>query len=151
MMPTTTSNSIRVKPRSLSSHGRCPRENDLSSVPDSIAEPARSEEAGWPADEGSDRTEIPPGVDDDGYFCAGITGALVGSRSARRTRTLDSGGDLVILLLSLGLGGAGTGDRPLRLGRLLPHGRLVVFPATGQPQEARSQQSRAAIRCVNAS
>jgi hypothetical protein len=74
---------------------------------------------------------------------AWITGALVRSRSATRTRPLYSRGDLVILFLSLGLGGARPGDCSLRLGRLLFDGRLVVFPATGQPQEAKAQQSKA--------
>ena len=60
-----------------------------------------------------------------------------------RTRPLYSRGDLVILFLSLGLGGARTGDCSLRLGRLLLDGRLVVFRATGQPQEAKAQQSKA--------
>jgi hypothetical protein len=68
---------------------------------------------------------------------------LVRSRSATRTRPLYSRGDLVILFLSLGLGAARTGDCSLRLGRLLVDGRLVVFTATGQPQEAKAQQSKA--------
>ena len=74
---------------------------------------------------------------------ARITGALVRSRSATHTRPLHSRGDLVILVLSLGLGGARTGDCSLRLGRLRLDGRLVVFRATGQPQEAKAQQSKA--------
>ena len=98
-----------------SSHGLCPQEND-----------------GHPP---SDRQRL--------LLRARITGALVRSRSATRTRPLYSRGDLVILFLSLGLGGARTGDCSLRLGRLLLDGRLVVFPATGQPQEAKAQQSKA--------
>jgi hypothetical protein len=47
------------------------------------------------------------------------------------------------LFQGLGLGGARTGDRPLRIGRLRLDERLVVFRATGQPQEANAQQSKA--------
>ena len=84
-----------------------------------------------------------PTVDDSGSVTwARITGALVRSRSVR-VPAPGLRGDLVILFLSLGLGGARTGDGSLRLGRLLLDGRLVVFPATGQPQEAKAQQSKA--------
>src|SRR5271169_558477 len=72
-----------------------------------------------------------------------ITGALVRSRSATRTRPLYSRRDLEIRFLSLGLGGARPGDCSLRLGRLLPDGRLVVFTAPGQPQEGKAQQCKA--------
>src|SRR5262249_53073224 len=85
---------------------------------------------------GSDRQRLP-------HLRAGITFALVRSRSARRARPLNPGGDLVILFLSLGLSGARTGDCPLRPGRLLLDGGLVVFPAAGRPQEAIAQQSDA--------
>jgi hypothetical protein len=60
-----------------------------------------------------------------------------------RTHPPYSIGDPVILFLSLGPGAASTGDRFFRPGRLLVDGRLVVFPATGQPQEAKAQQSKA--------
>jgi len=117
----------------------------FSSASDRTSRISSSRDAKWQTDEcsnptvghssRSDRQRLP--------LRARITGALVRSRSATRTRPLYSRGDLVILFLSLGLGAARTGDCSLRLGRLLVDGRLVVFTATGQPQEAKAQQSKA--------
>jgi len=115
------------------------------SVSDRTSRISSSRDARWRRDEcsnptvghssRSDRQRLPPR--------ARITLPLVRSRSATRTGPLYSRGDLEILFLSLGLGGARTGDCSLRLGRLLVDGRLVVFPATGRPQEAKAQQSKA--------
>jgi hypothetical protein len=117
----------------------------FSSASDRTSRISSSRDARWQRDEcsnptvehssRSDRQRLPPR--------ARITGASVRSRSANRTRPLYSRGDLEILFLSLGLGTARTGDCTLRPGRLLFDGRLVVFPATGQPQEAKAQQSKA--------
>jgi hypothetical protein len=73
--------------------------------------------------------------------------ASIRSRSASGTHPLYSRGDLVILFLRLGLGGARPRDCSFHLGRLLFDGRLVVFLATGQPQEAKAQQSKAQSTC----
>src|SRR5262249_10828827 len=67
---------------------------------------------------------------------AGITRALVGPGSTLRARAFHSGGNLVILLLSLSLCGARTRYCPFRLGRLLLDSRFVVFRATSQRQQA---------------
>src|SRR5271166_5453334 len=116
MMPITTSNSIKVKARSLR-------------VMVCALNPAVGHSS-W-----SDRRSLPR---------ARITAALVGPGSGGHSRSAPHARrDLVILFLSLGLGGARTGDRSLGRGRLLLDGRLVVFRATGHPQEASAQQSKA--------
>ena len=115
-MAITTSNSIKVKPRSLRVMVYALRKTK---------------------NESPRRGRLPRRT----TSCARITGAFT------RTHPLYSIGDLVILFLSLGLGAASTGDCFLRLGRLLVDGRLVVFPATGQPQEAKAQQSKAQSTC----
>ena len=141
-MEITTSNSIKVKPRSLRVMASAPRKTkEKTKSPRRARLPElksrQRNDCSNPTvghSSRSDRQRLPR---------AGIAGALVRSRSATHTRPRDSRGDLEILFLSLGLGGARTGDCSLRLGRLLLDGRLVVFRATGQPQEAKAQQSKA--------
>ncbi len=106
---------------------------------------APSEHTSWQWDECSNRTVGHSAWSNPQRLrlLARITRALVRYRAGTHTGPSDSWGDLVILSLILRLGGARTGDGSLRLGRLLLDGRLVVFLATGEPQQARDQESKA--------
>jgi hypothetical protein len=155
MMAITTSNSTKEKPRPLvramvdALRNRAPGCENLAPFRSASVRTSRirsSRDAKWLRGDECSKPTVGPSSSRGCHrrlLRARITGASVRSGSAPRTRPGYSRRDLVILFQSLGLGGARTGDCSLRLGRLFLDGRLVVLPATSQPQEAKAQQSKA--------